>query len=171
MPLPTITVDLAELLGEDGEPQTLADRIVEEAGRMLANEISNEVKAEIRKEVTIAVQQKAVAKIEEVFASQLYETDEWGTKRNEKPLTMAEMVLKETMKHLGERVSESGRSDYGDKCMTRLSWIAKRAAEECVKDQLQPHIKQAQDMIKAEIGNKLAAAFKAALKDAAGAFA
>lgn len=171
MPLPTVTVDLAELLGEDGEPQTLADRIVEQAARMLVEQFSGETKREIRDQVTLEIKQRAAERIEQVFKTEFFQTDAYGNRRGDKPQTMVEIVTDFAMKHLGEKVNKDGRQDYGELNMTRLAWIAMRAAEETVKNHLEPAIKQAQDKIKAEVGNKLGNAFKAALKDAAASFA
>lgn len=172
MALPTLTVSLQELLGEDGEGLDLSDRIVNQAGQCLCDAMRPEIREQIKQSVDLRIKEQIGGMIDKVFSEVLYDTDSYGRRRTDQPFTMTELVVKKAVEYLEKRVDERGQdSGYSDKNMSRVMWIAKKAAEEIVAKELAPVVEQAKAEIKAQVGNKLAAAFKAALKDAAACFA
>lgn len=172
MALPTLTVSLAELLGEDGEGLDLSDRIVNQAGQCLCDSMRPEIRETIKKIVEQKTRETVAAMIDKVFEQQMKNTDAYGNPKDGETFTMTELILRKVNEYLGEKVTQNGnKAGYGDQSQSRLLWMAASAAKLAVDKELQPAIKAAQDEVKAQIGNKLSAAFKAALKDAAACFA
>lgn len=171
MALPTLTVSLAELLSEDGEGLDLSDRIVNQAGQCLCDAMRPEIRETIKGIVEQKTRETVAAMIDKVFEQQMKNTDAYGNPKDGETFTMTELILRKVNEYLCEKVTANGnKAGYGDQSQSRLIWMAATAAKLAVEKELAPAIKAAQDEVKAQIGNKLAA-FKAALKDAASAFA
>lgn len=101
----------------------------------------------------------------DLLAMSFHETDSYGQPRHGvKPKTLLELILDKSVEWLNTRVGKDG-STHWDKDRTRAEWLAQKAAESLIKENLGPEIEKAKKAVQEQFQGQLEVVFKKAVKD------
>lgn len=147
MGLPTIQVDLNEIIGDETDAR---DAIINAAAASIATQLGRDIAKALMDEVRTKIAQTVDKTLADALNATLTETDVYGHRRpGGKVFTLNEVVLNNVKAIMEERVGENGcKPTYSsDATMTRLEWNARKTAEKYVKEELQKEIDAAKAMV------------------------
>jgi len=143
----------------------IIDRAVDKLAGRLAKLSLRDAEDELRARTTNAIDKIVSEQVNELLKATFHETDSWGSPRSDKKFTLIEMILDRATKWLHEKVDSYGRQTTSSDGKTRVQWLTSSAAEQLIKNQLQPEIDKASKEFKATVQGKLLGAFQKTLTE------
>lgn len=141
-------------------------RAIEKVAGRLAKSCLPHAETQLKVAFETKIQEIVEQQSKTLLTTSFQPTDEYGQVRHGRPAkTLLELVLDKSVEWLSTRVGKDGTTTWGEKDRTRAEFLAQKAAESLIKEQLQPEIEKAKKSVQEAFQGQLQIVFKQAIKD------